>query len=526
MDRQSFNHEHMLAAMSEAGTYPHPAEGIIHLRTHISDVFLAGPYAYKMKKPVNLGFLDFTTLLERRHACEDEVRLNRRLAPQIYLGVVPILWTSGHFAVGSETDAMRAEVVDYAVKMVRMPQDGLLNQLATTGLLSSDQMRDIARQLACFHSRAERGPDIERYGSLENISHHVRQNFAQIEPYIERSISHTQFDEIRTHAERFMRDNATVFSARVDTGHIVDGHGDLHLGNMCLYGNAVIIFDCVEFSQKFRSVDVISDIAFLTMDLDAYAQPQLGNCFINEYLQRTDDYMGLAVLDFYQAYRACVRGKVISFLLDDQEGEFQSPAVASEASRYFAMAQKYTRMRTGGLLITCGPSASGKTTVALQVAGSIGGIVVRSDAVRKHLAGMPLEQAQATPYGQGLYSTEMTHRTYQALLEHARAVIASGRWAILDATYLLHAQRLQAAMFAQSLGIAFGIIHCDASLHELERRLERRSSTQHDISDATHAVLRTQIREFEPPERDAAAVFRWTGSEDPVPWINKLAAAG
>ncbi len=525
MNRQSRDREHMLAALSNAGAYPHPADELVHLHTHISDVFLAGAYAYKVKKPVELGFLDFTALSSRRQACEDEVRLNRRLAPQIYLGVVPIRDVGGNFKVGSGSDDGGAEIADYAVKMVRMPQEGMLDRLAAAGNLDHDQMRDVARQLARFHGLAEHGPHIDLYGSLDNIADHIRQNFAQTEPYIGRSITRSQFERIRSYTQNFMHTNAALFSARVSAGRIVDGHGDLHLRNMCLYGDAVAIFDCIEFSQRFRAGDVIGDIAFLTMDLDARNLPRLGNCFLNEYLQRTDDYAGLAVLDFYQTYRACVRGKVASFLLDGASSEAQRLAAANEASHYFNLAREYTTGRAGGLLITCGPSASGKTTIARQAAEAVGGITVRSDAVRKHLAGLQLEQHQATSYARGIYSTEMTEQTYKTLLQNAREIVSSGRWAILDATFLRRTYRLQAAALARSLGTAFGIICCCTPRSELERRLDLRSRTQGDISDATHAVLHQQLQDFETPQRDEAEMFCWTGTEDPAPWIRQLARA-
>ncbi|MHB8348259.1 MAG: bifunctional aminoglycoside phosphotransferase/ATP-binding protein [Acidiferrobacterales bacterium] len=525
MNRQSHGREHMLAALSSSQAYPHPADRLGHLHTHISDVFLAGAYAYKIKKPVNLGFLDFTTLSSRRRACEDEVRLNRRLAPLIYLGVATIRESQGNYTVCDQLDTTGADIDDFAVKMVRMPQERMLDKLATTGKLGRDQMHDIARQLAHFHNRAERGPDIDAYGSLGNIADNVRQNFVQIEPYIDRSITRARFARIRSYAEKFISINASLFSGRVAAGHIVDGHGDLHLRNMCLYGDTVVIFDCIEFSQKFRAGDVIADIAFLTMDLDARDLPHLGNCFLNEYLQRTDDYAGLSILDFYQSYRACVRGKIASFQINSGDSEAKQIAAAGEASRYFDLAEQYSHRRSGGLLITCGPSASGKTTVAHHTAEAVGAITVRADAVRKHLAGIQLEHHQTAPYGQGIYNSEMTRRTYRALLEDARVIINTGRWAILDATYLRREQRLQAIVFARALGTAFGIIYCSTPPNELARRLEQRMRAQQDISDATHALLQQQLHDFETPQRDEAELFFWTGDEDPIPWIRRLARA-
>ncbi len=513
--------ERMLSALGRASAYPHATGMPTRISTHVSDVFLAGDFAYKVKKPVNLGFLDFTTVASRKQACEDEVRLNRRLAPDVYLGVVPVFESDGNYFVGLETDAGNAHARDYAVKMIRLPQDGMLDRIAGLGGLDPESMRDIARQLSRFHSLAERGHDIDRYGDAGLIASHVRQNFAQIEPFIGRSITRTQLDALRSQAEEFMRRSRPAFSGRIAAGRIVDGHGDLHLKNMCYHRGKVVIFDCIEFSQEYRAGDTIGDIAFLTMDLEALSLPQLANCFLNEYLQQTDDYTGLSVLDFYQSYRACVRGKVISFLLDGGNARSQ-PDAAADATRYFRLAVDFGAVRRGGLIITSGPAASGKSTIAHQTAGAIGGIVVRSDAVRRHLAGLEPGQHAPRLFGQGIYGNELTEKTYHALLDRARAIVSSGRWAILDATFLSRARRRHAAMLARSLGTAFGVIYCSAPIPELSRRLEQRSYDGRDISDATQAVLSRQLQDIEVPGNDEAPVFFWTGTEDPVPWIRQL----
>ncbi|HLQ25047.1 MAG TPA: AAA family ATPase [Acidiferrobacterales bacterium] len=503
----------MVAALCRADAYPHAADDVVHIQTHISDVFLAGGYAYKVKKPVNFGFLDFTTRAKRLQACEDEVRLNTRLAPEVYLGVATIHACGGRYYIADMDDAA-GDIVDYAVRMIRLPEAGRLDRVAARGELTREHMIDIARRLARFHAEAVRGPEVGRYAGPQEIAERVRQNFAQIHPYIDRSITSAQFDRLRDYVEAFLKENAALFAARIVHKRSVDGHGDLHLKNMCLHQGRVVIFDCIEFNAAFRCGDAIGDIAFLTMDLDARGLSRLGNVFLNAYLEQTQDYAGLALLDFYQAYRACVRGKVISFLLAGSAGAGQQAALLREAAGYFAVAQRYVAREAAGLLITCGVSGSGKTTAAGLAADILDGVVVRSDTVRKHLSGVALAPRRAVGYAQGIYSPRATDLTYETLLTHARAIIAAGRWAILDATYAEAGRRQAAAQAARSLGVPFTILYCRAPRAELERRLEQRRARGTDLSDADSTVLREQLRRFQAPGPEEGRLLVWSGGED------------
>ncbi|MBI5612286.1 MAG: AAA family ATPase [Gammaproteobacteria bacterium] len=513
----------LVAALSDPAAYPHPTGPIEHLETHISDVFLAGEYAYKLKKPLDFGFLDFTTLEKRRRACQDEVRLNARLAPDIYLGVAAVCALCSEFRIVKQDCPDGNLPVEYAVRMRRLPQDGLLDRLAAQGKLARVQLVDIARQIARFHAGAERGPEIERYGALDSVAYPVRQNFEQTEKYIGVTIGRERHARLRAYSEDFLRSQAARFAARVAAHRIVDGHGDLHLRNMCLHDGRVVIFDCVEFNQAFRAGDVMNDIAFLTMDLDARGLPALGNDFLNEYLEWTQDYGGLALLDFYQIYRAYVRGKVTSFLMDGAAEPGRREAARREAEDYFQLAERYLAPRAPGLLITCGLSGSGKTTAARQAAAALGGVIVRSDAVRKHLAGIPLGEDASAPFGQGIYTPALSARTYQAMLGHARAITDAGRWAILDATYHSRAARAAVAQLAGELRVPFAIVHCLAERDELARRLHRRAAENSDISDAGAAILDEQARRFEEPAADEGRVFTWRGGDDLGAWLNALA---
>jgi len=512
----------LIAALTDPAAYPHPAGNIEHLETHISDVFLAGEYAYKLKKPLDFGFLDFTTLEKRRRACEDEVRLNARLAPDIYLGVAAVCALCTEFRIVPQACPDGNLPVEYAVRMHRLPQEGLLDRLAAQGRLARGQLVDIARQIARFHATAGRGPEIERYGAPDSVAYPVRQNFEQTEKYIGINISQERYARLREYSERFLRDHAALFAARVADHRIVDGHGDLHLRNMCLHDGRVVIFDCVEFNQAFRAGDVMNDIAFLTMDMDARGLPALGNDFLNEYLERTQDYAGLALLDFYQIYRAYVRGKVTSFLMDATPEPARRETARHEAEDYFRLAERYLAPRAPGLLITCGLSGSGKTTAARQAAAALGGISVRSDAVRKHLAGIPLDEDASAPFGQGIYNAALSAQTYEAMLDHARAAIGAGRWAILDATYNNRAARGAAERLARELDVPFVIVHCLAERDELARRLQQRTAENSDISDAGTALLDEQARRFEAPVASEGRLFTWRGGDDLSAWLNAL----
>lgn len=490
----------MLAELLRPQTYPHPVTTVEHLQTHISHVFLAGDYAYKLKKPVNLGFLDFTTLAKRERACADEVRLNARLAPDIYLGVMTLCIANGRYRVAETGCLPRETIVDYAVRMRRMPQEGMLDRLAAADQLTTDHILDIARQMAVFHTSTEHHRDLEHYGRLDSIAAPIRQNFQQTQRYIDTCLPRSRFERLRDYSENFLRDNAALFQERIRRGRIVDGHGDLHLGNMCLFHDRVVIFDCIEFNPALRAGDAINDIAFLTMDLTERKLPQLASVFLNDYLQLTGDYHGLALLDFYQVYRSYVRGKINAFQSDGAVDATARERAIQSARDYFALAEQLLNPRRGGVLITCGLSGSGKTTMARQASARLGGVLVRSDIARKRLAGMTAMERDAVGYGEGIYNQQMNERTYAMLLEQARDIIDAGRWAIIDATFSTRAWRDATAALAGEYQVPFVILHCIAPHAELVRRLTARAADNRDASDATTALLEQQSRSFQEPD--------------------------
>lgn len=518
-------HDPLLADLLHLWAYPHPVTQVEHIQTHISHVFLAGDYAYKIKKPVDLGFLDFTTLDKRKQACDDELRLNTRLAPEIYLSVVTLCITNGHYRVAEAGCMPRETITDYAVRMRRMPQDGMLDRLAATAQLTVAHVLDIARQMARFHTTAEHHKGLDNYGNLENIAAPIRQNFQQTERYIDVCLPRARFERLRDYSENFLREHTARFAERVAHGRIVDGHGDLHLGNMCLYNNSVVIFDCIEFNPALRVGDAINDIAFLTMDLTERKLPALANVFLNEYLQLTGDYHGLALLDFYQVYRAYVRGKVNAFQSDGAETKAARERARQTARDYFELAEQLLTPRRGGVLITSGLSGSGKTSMARLAVTELDGVMLRSDVVRKRIAGMDALQRDTRGYGEGIYNPEMSARTYATLLDQARDIITAGRWAILDATYSLRAQRDAVAALARQYQVPFVILHCTAPHEELVRRLTARATENRDASDATAELLEQQMRNFQVPGADEGQLHVCTpDTRECIAWLRELRA--
>ena len=317
--------------------YQHPADDLRLHETHISWVILAGPFAYKIRKPVNLGFVDFTSAAARAEDCAREVRLNRRLCPDLYLGVVQIVERDGEYAIGGP-----GRPVEPAVWMRRLPAEGMLPAMLARNAVTPDLVREIARRLAAFHPEAATGPGVDEYGSPATIRGNWDENFAQTAPFIGRTLSQAAFERIRGFVERFQDERRPLLERRVAKGRIREGHGDLHAGSICVEGAQVQLFDCLEFTPRFRCSDVAAEVAFLAMDLDRYGRADLGQAFVDEYVQCSGDRELLQLLDFYRCYRAYVRGKVASLRLNQPGLSAEDlAAIEDEARAYFQMAERY-----------------------------------------------------------------------------------------------------------------------------------------------------------------------------------------
>ena len=316
--------------------YPETPQHVEMVQTQMSFVFLTDDYVYKVKKPVNLGYLDYTTLEKRRFFCQQEVELNRRLCPEVYLGVVPISRIgSGIFIAG------QGEITEYAVKMCRLPREAMMDVLLTNNQVSSEMVANLAWKLVEFHDKAETNAAVAAFGSLDTITQNTGENFTQTEKYISHTISRGDYQRLNAYSNNFIERNASLFSKRVQDGRIRDCHGDLHAAHIC-FSNGICIYDCIEFNDRFRYCDVASEVAFLAMDLDHYGQADLSRSFVNAYVDESQDKELLELLNFYKCYRAYVRGKVESFKLDDPHiSEEEKTRVLAIARRYFELAASY-----------------------------------------------------------------------------------------------------------------------------------------------------------------------------------------
>ncbi|EGW21875.1 AAA family ATPase [Methylobacter tundripaludum] len=461
------------------------------VETHISWVLLTDQYVYKIKKPVNFGFLDFSTLEKRRFCCTEELRLNKRLAADLYLEVVPITGTPQHPKIGGTGAA-----IEYAVKMIRFPSGQLLSEHAGRGQLGTDEIDQLADIVADFHETSEQTDENSPYGDSANINHWFVENFDHIRPLLVDDDQKQQLQRIQQWGDSEWRKQAGLMQLRRQQGYVRECHGDLHLGNMTLINDKVTLFDCIEFNPMLRWVDVISEVAFLFIDLLHFGYDRHAYRFLNRYLQHTGDYQGLALLRYYLVYRALVRAKVSLLRMAQQPDD---DAVAKQARCEYAvfadLAERFIKRRPIVLIITHGYSGSGKSTMAAQLAEKIGAFQIRSDIERKRLFGYRALVQTGSGIDDGLYTQEVSLKTYQHLKELAKAVLDAGFPAIIDAAFLKTRQRDPFRQLATDCGVPFHIITFQASDQELCRRIKQR---QEDASEATVAVLHHQQQSAQP----------------------------
>lgn len=476
----------LIKQMQQPEFYPHAVKLPIQvIQTHISWIFLTGNYAYKLKKPVNFGFLDFSTLEKRKFFVEEELRLNQEIAPDIYLAILPICQQDHHYFLATEE-----KVVDYVLKMRQFPQESLLINLFNSGKLTTDLLKNLGKTVAKFHQNAQTNDYINQFGSVEIIKQSIEDNYQVTQKYIGIVQTEKQYQETKQFTDHFLQAKEDIFLQRIAEDKIRECHGDLHLKNICWWQNKIHLFDRIEFNEPFRFVDVIYDVAFTVMDLDARGKPDFGNIFLNSYLEQTGDWQGVEILPLYLCRQAYVRAKVSSFLLDDDDISPQDKHQAmTTAQDYYHLAWQYTQSPPGQIILMAGLSGSGKSTTAQKIAPTLNAIHIRSDAVRKHLAGIPLE-VKAPPE---IYSDDWTEKTYDKLRELGRLLAKEGFTVILDATYSRHQWRKAIIQQTKHNNLPLTIIHCDAPPEVLCDRLLKRKN---DISDATPELILKQT--FEP----------------------------
>lgn len=491
----------LIQALLEPSAYPHPVDRIELRQTHISYVLLTGENVYKIKKPVNFGFLDFSTLGKRRFYCGREVAFNSPLCADTYLGVVPIRQRDGQFSVGGI-----GRVIEYAVHMRRLPEDRMMHNLLARDEATPLMVKAVAEKLAAFHASAEVSPRLACYGDWA-IRYNTTENIAQWTPYVGRTLTARQDRIMRAFVDAFYARKADVLQRRIADLRIHRVHADLRSDSIVIGKTRarpgpedICIFDCVEFSRRLAILDVARDVGFLKMDLDYRGRGDLADAFVTHYEEVSRDRDLLEILDFYAFYSACVRGKVEAFLLDQPEVPAPEKRRARDAScSYFDLACRYAESLSPAMLvITCGLPATGKSTVA-RALGESGFTVLASDVVRKELAGVAPDERRLEGFRGGIYSPEFTERTYQALLDRARALLLQGRLVVLDASFNRRSHRRAAERLSRQAGAQFACLWFDLPEHVILDLLERRFRGGKGPSDARPEIFARQKRRFQRP---------------------------
>jgi len=503
--------EALIRAMSDSAIYPHKPDSVQIVQTHISVVFIAGELVYKVKKPLNLGFLDFTTLDKRRFFCEQEVRLNSRFSEGIYLGVVGIY--EDRFGLNLTGEG---EEIEAAVLMTHIPEDRFMVNMLKKDSVTPDMLDRLADRIAYFHSHAESGPHIAGFGSTEVIYQNLKENFDQVHPFVGRTIGEDTYAQTSRLAFDFFNSHKELFLQRVRDGFIRDCHGDLHLDHVVML-DGIMLCDCIEFNDRFRYGDTAADLGFLLMDLDFQGYPAFAEHLSKRYAQSSGDEDILKLLGFYKSYRAFVRGKVLGFELDEPEiSQADWDAAVRMAGDYFRLSLSYLKPPPPpALIIMSGLMATGKSFMAAKLGKRLGIEPVRSDLVRKDIQGVERFKHRLDMYGEGIYTANATELTYGALLDEARQALTQGRSVILDASFISYEHRKRARELAHEAKARFRVIECSAPEEIIRKRLEDRLSEQSEPSDARWEIFHAQQAAFEPIRPDEGRDHRlWESTSD------------
>jgi len=511
---------HILESLRNPSAYPVQTRTVELIQTHVSWLFLTESHVFKLKKPVNFGFLDFSTLDLRRFYCHEEIRLNKRLCPDIYEQVIELHESdSGASFVGN------GNVLDYAVMMKRLPADRMLDKLVDSGMISRDEILIVAHAISAFHANAASSPYVSEFGSLTQIRSNWRENFEQSLPFQVSTLPPTVYETINSYVDGFIDCHSTIFNERIENGDIRECNGDIHLGNICLFNNTAYIFDCIEFNERFRYSDTAADIAFFLMDLDFHRRPDLADAALSTYITASGDGGLAQLVTFYKVYRAFVRGKVESLLLQDTGIDPEERAVAEKrAISYFRLAQGYClRDRLPPtLFITCGTMGCGKSTLANQLTFELGFSTYNSDTVRKQLAGLQADVAVQTSFGVGLYSKEMSQRSYLQLEHLAEVELASGHSVLIDASFGTATGRARFSKLAASSHARFVILFVQCDPDEQRRRLYERTRLGTSISDGRAELLDEQESVFEVPDDTEGDIITVLTSMSPEEAVNSI----
>ena len=487
----------LVHALMRKGAFPHPADDIELMETHISWVILAGNYAYKIKKPVVLDFLDFGTLEKRRHFCDEELRLNRPWAPELYLDVVAITGPADEPAIDGEGEAL-----EYAVKMLRFDQDLRLDRQLADGLLTVTDMKELGQKIAARHADAERPDPADRERLTGQAIHYFWENFDHLRGILDRE----EFVFLHDWMTAEIGKHQGTLRQRFDDGFVRDCHGDLHLGNLVRLPSGITTFDCIEFNPDLRNTDVFADVGFLAMDLTEKGHPELAAHFLNRYLERSGDYEGTVLLDLFFVYRCLVRAKVAAIRSRERESEAERSADIGDAHEYSAMARRQATKGKPVLVLMCGLSGSGKTWLSERLMASLPAIRIRSDIERKRLFGVEETAASGSGIGAGIYTPEASVRTYERLFALARDLLKARHHVVLDAAFLDKEQRDAASNVAADLGVDPVLVCAEAPVDVLRTRIGKRAASKNEASEADLAVLDHQLETATPVGGDGTTI--------------------
>jgi len=492
----------LIEGLQKPYLFDHPVEKFEVIETHISLLLLTGQYVYKIKKSVNFGFLDFSTLDKRRFYCEEELRLNRRLALHLYLDVVSIHGSEENPEINGQ-----GPVIEYAVKMRQFPQSAQLDRILAKNGLDNSIMDKLASTVAQFHLSIDPVEKESEFGDLEHVRQPVLENFEHIRASIPDSFKVQTIapllEKLEHWSKQQLEELADIINQRKAQGFVRECHGDMHLRNIALWDDDIIIFDCIEFNKNFYWIDVISEIAFLIMDLEDRQQDALAQRFLNSYLEITGDYEGLRLLRFYKVYRALVRAKVDALRAgQEQVGTPEYSATFKDFLQYLKLAERYVQPTAPCLLINHGLSGSGKSFGTRMILERYPAIQIRSDVERKRIFHIEKDSDREVTVEKGIYTAEATHITYAHLLDVAQSLLTAGYSVVIDAANLKLQQRSQFIELAKSLHTPYFILDFHASVETLMERVKQRAQKGSDVSDATLEVLEHQIETYEPLSHD------------------------
>jgi len=489
-DLQAF--QAICQAMAEPAFYPHPAAPLECRETHISTVFLVGEWVYKLKKPVDFGFLDFRSLEARYHFCQQEVRLNQRLTHGIYERVVGICRDEqGRFCLNGD------HPVEYAVKMRRLPDEASLAQLLRHSRVARNDLEELGRHLAAFYSQSARAAEIDHYGEPSVITFNMEENFQQVEPFVGVFLERERWEFIRAASRAFFQNWRQLFENRLRKGHIRDGHGDLRAEHVYLY-EGIQIIDCIEFNDRFRYGDAASDLAFLHMDLESLGQPDVSRVIMAAYVGYSGDFELYSLLDFYATYRALVKVKVAclrSTEIEEPEGRMDQERTARN---YLELAYRFAlQFSRPTLWVFCGLPATGKSALAAELSEALALVLFQSDKIRKEGKEHDPLQEEIVPFGEGLYRGAMRQRIYAQMFALAQEELKKGRSVILDATFSRAKWRDEARQLATDLDTNIIFVECTSRVQIIRDRLIQREHRL-TISDARLEHLADMVKAFEP----------------------------